>query len=145
MNATLTQRKKTVICPLDDNRHLIRTEFKEGCFIYQSFGIRKSSFGDIELTAHVSFLADAGNGVAAEWEPQYGPIQVWKQCDSEWTGETVLGSTVKAKSHWHFPFVEDNPGNWSQLAVDDEGLKQMLINGSVDGVFDALTRWALGN
>lgn len=140
--ASLIQFEKTVICPLGDDRHIIRTEVKERCFIYQSFGLGESSFGDITLKPHVSFLADSGDGSAAEWEPQYGPIQIWNECPEDWEGETGCGNAIKARAHWHFPFVEDSSLNWSQLAVDREGLKEMLVAGDLYGVFAVLMRWA---
>lgn len=122
--------------------HIIRTEFRERCFIYQSFGKRESNFGDLMLEAHVSFLADSGIGTAAEWEPQYGPIQLFTECSKDWEDETENGNKIESRCHWHFPHVKDESGRWSQLAVDDEGLKPMLLRGDMDGVFDVLMRWA---
>ena len=142
MNTSLLQFAKANVCPLGDDRHIIRTEYRERCFIYQSFGKEESSFGDIIVRPHVSFLADNGDGAAAEWEPQYGPIQGWTECPEDWEGEDEFGRAIRARRHWHFPFVEDRSACWSQLAVDREGLKPMLLAGNMDGVFDVLARWA---
>ncbi len=141
---SIIQFGKTHVCPLGDDKHLIRTEYRERCFIYQSFGCEESSFGDVIIRPFVTFLADSGDGTAAEWEPQYGPIQLWTECSEDWRGETELGSPIsprKPRKHWHFPFVE-NAESWSQLAVDREGLKGKLRTGDLDGVFDVLSRWA---
>lgn len=140
--ASLIQFQKTVVCPLGDDRHIIKTEYRERCFIYQSFGLEQSSFGDMQIKPHVSFLADSGDGSAAEWEPQYGPIQVWTECNEDWEGRTEFNNKIEPRSHWHFPFVEDSPLAWSQLAVEREGLKDMLIRGNLDGIFNVLMRWA---
>lgn len=137
MEASIIQFKRTVISPLSGERTIYRSEFKERCFIYQSFGYQESMHGDMEVRPHVSFLADSGNGTAAEWEPQYGPIQIWTQCDEDFGDDGM-----KARKHWHFPFVQDKPLDWSQLAVDNEGLKSKLIAGNLDGVFDVLLKWA---
>ena len=94
------------------------------------------------MGVHVSFLADSGNGSAAEWEPRYGPIQIWTQCEEDWTGTCDLGGTIKSRSHWHFPFVQGYQMNWSQLAVDREGLKELLRDGNIDGIFNVLERWS---
>lgn len=141
-NTSLIQFERAVVCPLGEDRHIIKTEFRERCFIYQSFVLEESSFGDMMLKPHVSFLADNGNGQAAEWEPQYGPIQIWTECDEDWRGETERGNPIEPRKHWHFPFVEDNPLAWSQLAVDRENLKGLLARGNVDAVFNVLFRWA---
>lgn len=141
MKMSRIQFSRTSVCPLKDDSHIIRTEYRERCFIYQSFGKEESSFGDIIICPHVSFLADSGDGSAAEWEPQYGPIHVWTECEHDWEGES-LGSKSVARKHWHFPFVEDVAGAWSQLAVERERLKPMLLSGHLDGVFDVLMRWA---
>lgn len=142
MNSTLIQFARATVCPIMDGRHIIKSEFREGCFIYQSFGVEESSFGDILIKPHVSFLADSGEGTAAEWEPQCGPIQLWTECTEDWRGQTERGNEIKPRAHWHFAFVEDKPADWSQLAVDREDLKGMLSRGNLDGVFDALMRWA---
>lgn len=137
-NSALIQFKRASVCPMSEGRHIIKSEFRERCFIYQSFGVREASFGDQEVFPHVSFLADNGDGSAAEWEPQYGPIQLWTECDESWRGE----QNEKPRAHWHFPFVEDRLGDWSQLAVEREGLKGLLARGQVGAIFDVLLRWA---
>lgn len=142
MKSALIQFARATISPMQDNRHIIRSEFRERCFIYQSFGLEESSFGDMLITPHVSFLADSGEGTAAEWEPQYGPIQLWTECDQDWRGQTERGNEIKPRAHWHFAFVEEKPADWSQLAVDREDLKGMLSRGNLDGVFNVLLRWA---
>lgn len=142
MNSMLIQFARATVCPIMDGRHIIKSEFKEGCFIYQSFGSEESSFGDMLITPHVSFLADSGEGMAAEWEPQYGPIQLWTECAEDWRGQAEHGNEIKPRAHWHFAFVEDKPADWSQLAVDREDLKGMLSRGNLEGVFNALMCWA---
>ena len=139
--AVLVQHKAEVLA-FGDDRHVIKTEYRERCFIYQSFGLSKNTFGEHQVKPHMTFLADSGNGFAAEWEPQYGPIQIWTQCEEGWKGEGVFGNEIEAKAHWHFPFVKDGSLDWSQSAVQEERLPYMLGRGDIDGVFDVLERWA---
>lgn len=116
-----------------DGRHIHRMNYGDGRFIYQSFGKTTSIFGEIQIEPHTTFLADGGHGVAAEWEPRHGPIQVWHEC---------LKEDENARQHWHFDYVNDGWGNWSQLAVEHECLPQKLLAGDLDAVFEVLLRWA---
>ena len=126
------------------DRFILVSEFAKGCYVYQSFvGSTDSTFGDFSVSHVVTFIADPGNGVIAEWEPQYGPIQIWEECGENWKGEcTWSEGEVGARTHWHFPFVKDHVGQWAQGAVDDERLKEKLASGDLKGVFDVLMRWA---
>jgi len=142
LQVSLRQFKDVRLCLLNDGRPIFRTEYKPGWLIYQSFGYEKSDYGDMKIRPHVSFLADGGNGVAAEWEPQYGPIQVWTECGDDWRGKTPAGNDIQPRKHWHYEYVEDNGGAWSQMAVDREGLREKLGRGDIDGVFHVLDRWA---
>lgn len=143
MNASIVQFEQSVVTPLGSDTHIIKTKFKDNCFIYQSFGYKTTDFGDRLIRPHVSFLADGGEGVAAEWEPQYGPIQKWNECTRDWVGENSSGHEIKSRKHWHYDFVQDNNMMWSQLAVDEEDLKGKLTRGYLDSVFDVLLRWAV--
>ena len=136
--ASIIQLQTSRVVAFGEDRHVIKTEFKDRCFIFQSFGQRLNDYGEIEILATVSFLADSGKGNAAEWEPKYGPIQMWTECEANWVGD----GDRKPRSHWHFACVQDNPGDWSQLSVERERLKEMLVAGDIDGVFSVLLRWA---
>jgi len=138
----LVQFKKCVVSHLGENVTLFRTKFADRCYIYQSFAHSESSFGDMEINTSISFLADSGEGFAAEWEPKYGPIQKWEECPEGWMGEDEFGRKIEARKHWHFPFIKNYSAMWSQLAVDREGLKPMLASGDIEGVFQVLDRWA---
>jgi len=138
MNAYLIQFAKSSVCLNPVGGSIIKSEFRDRCFIYQSFYLEKTPHGDGMITPLVSFLADSGDGHAAEWEPRYGPIQIRHECDAKWTSEDGF----KPQKHWHFPLIKGEPLSWSQLAVDDEDLKGKLGRGDVDGVFDVLMRWA---
>jgi hypothetical protein len=84
------------------------------------------------VDAHMSFLYHDGT-VAAEWEPQYGPIQLWYSCD---------GAHPEAMEHYFFDYVLDRPTSWSQLAVDEEGLKEAFLRGDYIHIYSVLHRWA---
>ena len=140
--AGIIQFEKTIVLPFGEGRHVVRSQYRERCFIYQSFGAIKNTLGESQIKPHVTFLADSGDGFAAEWEPQYGPIQIWTKCAEDWSGESPLGSKIESRAHWHFPFVQDGTFDYSQMAVEEEGLPGMLSGGDLDGVFDVLQRWA---
>ena len=73
-----------------------------------------------------------GPEIGAEWEPDHGPITVIYSCtkDNEW-----------AQEHYFYDYC-DGYGSGSQLAVDDEGLAKMFIDGDYNGIFKVLERWA---
>ena len=79
-----------------------------------------------------------GEKVGAEWEPNYGPITVIYSCDKDYVPES---SFDKVQEHWFYDYCTGY-GYWSQLAVEDEGLKQMFLRGNYDGIFAVLKRWA---
>lgn len=84
------------------------------------------------LKAMVSFLYDAGE-FAAEWEPEYGPITIWHKCAKDAPG---------ADEHYYYEYQDRGPGNWSQLAVEDEHLKQAFIENNYKHIFNVLKKWA---
>ena len=115
-------------------QRVIKTQYKSGCFVLASFGKRdmKETFGDFRVKAVISFLFDAGE-YAAEWEPECGPIQVWHKCTAD---------APNAQEHYYFDFTDSLPGNWSQMAVDDNALPQAAHRGDFDHVFAVLEKWA---
>ena len=113
---------------------VIKAQWKPGCWLLVS-GSRKDprdTFGAFYAKATVSFLFDSGE-VSAEWEPEYGPIQVWHKCHE---------STEGAKEHYFYDFTNDSPGNWSQLAVEENELPQAFVDGNYDYIFSVLEIWA---
>lgn len=110
-------------------RHVEKIPFgdRDGCFIVLSFGQKRCNYGDCWLDPLVSYLF-MGEEVAAEWEPAYGPIQMW------FKGDEI--------NHYTFPKIKDRPGSWSQLAVDREGLKGFALRGQHDAIFNVLKEWA---
>ena len=110
-------------------KRVIKTQWKENCYIISSFPIRKDD-EEFMVESFVSFLYDKGN-IAVEWEPQYGPVQVW-----------IKGSKETGKEHYFYDYVEDTPFNWSQMAVDSNRLKQAAYYGNFDHIFEVLKRFA---
>jgi hypothetical protein len=70
---------------------------------------------------------------AAEWEPEYGPIQVWHRCGKD---------DAEAKPHYIFDFENSGWGNWSQLAVDENELPSAANSGDWQYIFNVLKNWA---
>lgn len=104
----------------------------ENCWLILSFSVMESKYHDLEVKPFVSFFYDAGR-VGAEWEPRYGPIQIWRKADS---------LTDETRTHYFYEFVHRDPLNWSQLAVDREGLKDSIVTSDLRQVFCVLKQWA---
>lgn len=75
----------------------------------------------------MSFVVIHGD-TAVEWEPRFGPIQVWHRSDS-----------ADATPNYIF---EHAVGDWSQIAVQDEDLAGKMIRGDFAAIFAVLHRWA---
>ena len=111
---------------------ILKTEWKQHCFILISFQRRESREPETRVKTNMSFLYDAGE-YAAEWEPEYGPIQVWHKCEE---------GAPEARAHYYYDFTDSGFFNFSQLAVDENGLPGAAARGSFDYIFDVLKRWA---
>ena len=84
--------------------------------------------------AYMSFLYHNPElGTAAEWEPRYGPIQVWHECGPE---------DENAREHYFLDFVNDGGLNWSQLAVDRHRLQEAFNRGYFRHIFAVLKDWS---
>lgn len=107
----------------------------ENAYILVSAHKKDSKKAECEnnLECWMSFLYDAGE-IAAEWEPRYGPIQIWYKAND--------GAATDTKEHYFYDFVIDNPLSWSQLAVGNNGLPQAFIKGDYEHIFDILKDWA---
>ena len=88
------------------------------------------TYGEFRCEAGMSFLYDAGNGIAVEWEPEHGPIQRWHRAES-------------GKEHYYFDYVGlDDYMSWSQLAVERHKLPQAFVAGNYTYIFKVLREWA---
>ena len=79
----------------------------------------------------MSFFYDHGN-VGAEWEPNYGPITIIYKCGKD---------DKESQEHWFYDYCTGY-GNWSQLAVEDEGLPEAFLNGDYGHLFAVLRFWS---
>lgn len=133
---------------------LLRLPYKEidGAFVIMSFRHQRISLAHLDYyfkypepqyptEAFVTFFYATEN-FGAEWEPSHGPIQLYQKCDQDWKGECCFGKPIKAKQHWFFDYVQDQPASWSQLAVDENKLKPALATGDFEHIFSVLTDWA---
>ena len=68
----------------DKQKRVLKTLYKPNCYLLASFHKRdlKETFGDFRVRTTVTFFYDAGN-IGAEWEPEYGPIQIWHRCEKD--------------------------------------------------------------
>jgi hypothetical protein len=138
----------------EGKKSVLRLPFHEvpGAFIIVSFQYPTTSKAhayfytrfDKEMVADTPLMTFfyGGPEMGAEWEPRYGPIMTYRRCAPDWRGSTFAGSELKAREHWFYDHVEDNALAWSQLAVEREGMKEMLGAGDFKGIFDVLRRWS---
>lgn len=96
----------------------------------------KHEFGDKRTEPLISFTY-ARDGVAAEWDGDAGPIQLWFKCERGFKEENGYS---EAREHWLWPFAYGR-GHWSQLAVDRADLPDRFNRGDWDGIFAELQRW----
>ena len=115
-------------------RHVERIAYPdyEGAYILLSFGVKPSDFAETWLEPTISFLYDAGEQ-CCEWEPSYGPLQLWKKCGADHPNRM---------KNYFYEWVESKPGNYSQSAVEETGIKIHLAAGNYPAVFDVLKHWA---
>lgn len=102
----------------------------ENCYLVLSANWRNDTKEN--STPAISFTYER-NGVAADWDGELGPITIWKK--SEKNGND--GEHDPAQMHWLWPWATGR-GNWSQLAVNREGLPDAFVNGSYAYIFDVL-------
>lgn len=88
--------------------------------------------GDRVVKANMSFLYDAGE-IAVEWEPQYGPIQIWYKCSED---------HEDPRPHYFYDFVINNRADWAQGAVYRLGLPAAFVRGNYKYIFAVLKDWA---
>lgn len=92
---------------------------------------------------------DHGNGIksnmsffygteksGAEWEPNHGPITKITPYYKDYAGG--YGSAIE---HWFYDYCTGY-GDWSQLAVDQEGLSDYFREGNYPAIFRILERWS---
>jgi hypothetical protein len=110
-------------------------QFGEGARVIYSAAKKKAEDcygGEIRVKNNFSFCFINGD-YAAEWEPEYGPIQVWHKCEKD---------DPESRPHYIFDFTDSGPLNWSQLAVDKYELPSATNNGQWQYIFNVLKDWA---
>jgi hypothetical protein len=115
-------------------RLVIKSVYKDNCYVLVSAHKAKEQHfpDDVNIEYVVSFLYDAGN-VACEWEPKYGPLQIWMKCSAEDDG---------AKEHYFYDYENAPNMSWSQLAVNNNGMKEAFLAGNYEHIFEVLKDWA---
>ena len=110
-------------------RRVLRSAVKEIENAYVFTSGRLNAAGETETVTTLAYVDEAA-GVAADWEPRYGPICVWHRCAADDEG---------AKPHYIFDFVNDGALNWTHLAVDRFGLQEAFRAGDFAHIFSVLT------
>jgi hypothetical protein len=109
-------------------------QYGEGAYVIYSAAKRdlEETFGEIQVKNNFSFCFINGDH-AAEWEPEYGPIQVWHKCKKD---------DSESKPHYIFDFTDSGNLNWSQMAVDKYQLPYSANQGDWQYIFNVLEEWA---
>jgi hypothetical protein len=109
------------------------SQYGEGAHIVYSAAKRKlkDTCGEFQVKNNFSFCFIDGD-YAAEWEPEYGPIQVWHKCKE---------TDKNARKHYIFDFTDSGGFNFSQLAVLDYELPQSANEGNWQYIFNVLKDW----
>jgi hypothetical protein len=95
---------------------------------YVIISARESSKKGNRVYQNLTYLYNCGNGIAVEWEPEYGPLTVLYKCTKD---------HEDAKEHFFFDYVTGY-GNWSQMDVDNTGIVEYLADGDYEMVFGIL-------
>ena len=98
---------------------------EEGCFLVLSFSPVQEHEPDVKYLLSYLFM---GEEVAAEWEPRYGPIQIWFKGDD--------------REHYTFDRIMKPYADWSQVAVENERLREAALRGDHAHIFRVLKDWA---
>ncbi len=98
---------------------------------YISISARLNTDGELIKNMSFFYVCDDGSTIV-EWEPRFGPITRIESCDRD---------HPQAEEHWWFDFCTGY-GNWSQLAVDENNLKEYFINGDYETIFSVLKTFA---
>jgi hypothetical protein len=107
-----------------------KVEGIENAYIFTS-GQTNTETRAMELVVTLAYVNEA-TGVAADWEPRHGPISIWHRCEADAEG---------ARPHYIFDYVNDGFGNWSQLAVEQLGLRDAFLHGDFAYIFAELRGW----
>jgi hypothetical protein len=90
---------------------------------------------DMESRSFLSFAyIDDEYGIAAEWDGDCGPIQMYFREKPDPT------SDEKPRDHWVWDEAY-GAGHWSQLAVGRAGFPQAFLSGGYDRIFAELRHW----
>ena len=109
-------------------------------FISSSLKPDRQTREQYDYNARVSFCYVVGD-LAAEWETEYGPIQVFRRMELPEGAEPVDRSEAKVGDpvrHHIWPCIVHDPDTGSQLAVDERGLPQAFVDGRWDQIFATL-------
>lgn len=107
-------------------KNVIITKLKEGCYVVVSFVYTDDKRDAVE--PRMGFVYYGGGNVTAEWCPPYGPISINTKCDEEAT-----------HSRDDF-FLGKCTNDWTQLAVDEQGMADMAIN-NIEGIYSILKEY----
>lgn len=90
---------------------------------------------------NITFTFDNGD-VMAEWDGEFGPLQLWFKCDEDYEYVAYEGAAAeKARRHWLYPFAVGS-GHWGQQVVGEHELPAKFLRGNYEYIFNTLRWWA---
>jgi hypothetical protein len=91
-------------------------------------------FQEFRTEAAITFTY-VEDGVAAEWDGEQGPIQLWFR-----STEGFKEGHDEAREHWLWPWAY-GAGHWAQSAVDEANLPRAFNDGDYARIFGELRLW----
>ncbi len=116
------------------NKTIVMTKIPniEDAYIVVSFSREKINSllncDSISISKNLSFFYDLGKGKAVEWEPKYGPLTFIEECDKDHDN---------AQPHFFYKYCTGY-GGWSQLIVDNKDMKNILLDGDYERIFEIM-------
>ncbi len=113
-----------------------KTNYGEKWYLNAHDEREQKYYASVHTKARITFAYRSEN-VAAEWDGEYGPIQLWYKCEADYKEDYD-----EARPHWLFPFAHGN-GCWSQMAVEENHLPEAFNTGDYDSIFSVLERFVI--
>lgn len=112
-----------------------RSDYRPNGYKWHSNECDMSYWPERELRVHpvMSFCWKEAN-IAAEWDGDGGPIQLWYAEKGEFDHDPIDPHWIFSKA-WGY-------GAWSQIAVNEMQLPEAFHYGEYQRIFDTLRHWA---
>ena len=112
-----------------------------GEYFYKEHMEHQNTYDNYDVHCHpfMTFGCQVGS-VAAEWDAELGPIQLSFECNKDFKSKED-NFYEQATEHWLFDYAIWK-GHWTQIAVDDERLKEAFLDSDFAHIFNVLKKYA---